>query len=46
MRLKNLFGTRDMQREGAQTQGVSHSFGADANNETLRKVADELKFSK
>ena len=44
MRLKNSFGTRDMQRESAQTQAVSHAFGADANNETLRKVAEQLKF--
>ena len=38
MRLKNLFGTRDMQRESAQTQEVSHSFRADAN--VVRLVAE------
>lgn len=43
MRLKNLFGTRDMQRESAQTQAVSHPFSADANEVRLVAEAHRLR---
>ena len=38
MKLRNSCGAGDMQREGAQTQDVSHAFGADAN--VVRLVAE------